>query len=1391
MAENATPNAGLRRGKTIEQIYQKKTPLEHILLRPDTYVGSTEHQYQDMYVWENDQMVWRNIEYVPALYKIFDEIMVNAADNMMRDKSMDKIDVVIDKAQGFISVKNNGKGVPVQIHKEQKVYVPEMIFGQLLTSDNYDDGEKKVTGGRNGYGAKLTNVFSTKFIIETADKVAKKSFKQVFENNMSKKGEPQLTGFTGEEFTKVTFWPDFKRFGMKGLDDDIIALMSKRVYDVAGTTHKRCKVSLNGKAVPFTTFESYVEYHCKGHEYPVEYERCSDRWEIAVSLSEDGAFTQCSFVNSICTIKGGTHVQHVTEQLVEAIAKKVKSQNKGGIEIKPAHIKNHLWVFVNALIENPAFDSQTKETLTTKQSKHGSTCDISEGLMKKVLKSGIVETILEWAKQKQKVDIAKHLRSGTKNTTRVLGIPKLEDANDAGGKNSSDCTLILTEGDSAKSLAVAGLSIVGRDKFGVFPLKGKLLNVRDANFKQVTQNAEIQNLLKIVGLDLKCEYNNTKSLRYGSIMMMTDQDHDGSHIKGLLINMIHHWWPSLAQLDGFLKEFVTPIVKVWKDGKKEGERKEERSFFTLNEFHSWKNRTNGGRGWKHKYYKGLGTSTTKEAKEYFKEIESHELRFRWASERDGQAIDLAFNKKRADDRKEWINAYEEGTFVDHSKPTVGYQDFIYKELVQFAKYDVSRSIPSIVDGFKPSQRKVLFSAFKKKLKNDIKVAQFVGYISEQSAYHHGETSLENTIVNLAQTFVGSNNTNILVPSGQFGTRLMGGKDHAASRYIYTRLSPATRLLFPPDDDPVLNYLEDEGQAIEPSWYCPIIPTALINGADGIGVGWSTFVPNYNPRDLIDNVRRMLRGKKMEEMVPWYKGYRGSIAAAQGDEGRYEVSGVIRKVDDKTLEITEIPVRKWTQDYKEFLEGMMPGEKKSEESTGYMIEDFREYHTENTVHFTVYMTAEKMKEAEKLGLEKVFKLKTHVSISNMMLFDAEGKIGKYESALDILRDFCKVRKTIYDKRKDFLVSKLTKEKEILSNKARFILMVVNEELELRKKKKELLLKELQKLKFTPMSELNAIMKGKDNRKHEKKKKDDDDEAEGQEEGATEEAAAEKTDYDYLLGMNLWSLTYEKVDEIKKQLRTKEEELKELKKKSVEQFWDEDLNALSATLDELDLQDEKDAEAARGATEERRRKVAGSRGRAPAPKVVVKRTVERDERKMLAAPLVENAGSDLGHVQKSVAGHSEGGLTRFSAADIPLEDQQAVARDPDVLQRPAKAPRVRRANTAQQERPVEELPSPEPAPADSGGSLLARLLSTRKSSSVLSSDPSPQNGSHGSLSTGSDFFYGSSASIFGSTSLPEPEPSGGTMDLSGGDEPASKKSKKAGKKKKGVDDDDDDA
>jgi len=1189
MAENcpARANQQLRKGKTIEQIYQKKTQLEHILLRPDTYVGSTEHQLQEMWVFDEakGRMVFRKIDFVPALYKIFDEILVNAADNSKRDAKMDLIDVTIDRQLNCITVMNNGSGIPVQIHKEHKCYVPELIFGHLLTSDNYDDNEKKVTGGRNGYGAKLTNVFSKKFVIETVDKSNKKKFTQVFTKNMTQKDAPVVTDCKSQsEYTKVTFFPDFPRFGMNGLDNDICSLMMKRVYDIAASTSKQIKVVLNGKQLSIRSFEDYVRFFLQsatdGSGGPCIYEKCSDRWEVAFSLS-DGNFNQVSFVNSINTIKGGTHVAHVSDQVVEAILKVVKGKNRGGIDIKPAHVRNHLWVFINCLIENPAFDSQTKETLTTKQSKFGSTCELPEKVIKQVMKSGIVETILDWVKAKQKVDMSKQLRV-SKTQGRINGIMKLDDANDAGGRHSQECTLILTEGDSAKSLAVAGVSVIGRDKYGVFPLKGKVLNVRDANFKQVTGNAEISNLLQIMGLDLKRQYDSTQGLRYGSIMLMTDQDHDGSHIKGLLINLIHFWWPSLAKMPGFLKEFVTPIVKVWKEGKKSDDRQHEKSFFTLHEYQAWKERTDGGKGWKVKYYKGLGTSTAKEAKEYFSEIEKHEVKFQWLGDQDGEAIDLAFNKKRADDRKDWINNYEDGTVVDHTKP-IAYTEFINKELVQFAKYDVQRSVPSLVDGFKPSQRKVLFCAFKKRLRHDIKVAQFVGYISEQSAYHHGEVSLENTIVNLAQNFVGSNNTNLLVPSGQFGTRLQGGKDHAAARYIYTRLSHVTRVLFQQDDDHVLSYLEEEGLRIEPQWYCPILPMVLVNGAEGIGVGWSTSIPNYNPRDIIRNIRKMLRGQPMEEMHPWYKGFMGSIEPSEKEPGKYEVTGVITKSSDTTVEITELPVKSWTQNYKEFLEENMNTDGKKGEESDCLIEDFKEHHSESSVHFEITMSAAKLKEAEANGLEKSFKLKSSISTSNMVLFDAEGKIAKYNTALDILKEFCRLRRQMYQKRKDYLVAKLTRETEILSNKARFILMVVKGDLEIRRRKKADLLTELKKLKFTPMSELDAIMK-------DKTELEEGDAAEGK-----EKDTPDKTEYDYLLNMNLWSLTYEKVEEIKKQLEIKKEELNTLKATTIETMWDRDLEALVAALDELDRQEDEELIAAAAATEGRKLSASAGRGK----------------------------------------------------------------------------------------------------------------------------------------------------------------------------------------------------
>lgn len=662
--------------RTVEQTYQKLTQLEHILLRPDTYIGSVEAVTQQGWVFDRDakRMQPRSLTFVPGLYKIFDEIMVNAADNKQRDASMDTVRVDIDRAKGSISVFNNGRGLPVEIHKEHDCYVPELVFGQLLTSSNYDDDEAKVTGGRNGYGAKLANIFSKEFVVETSDIKTGLQFKQTFSNNMRERSKPTIKPTTKADWTRITFTPDLAKFGMTCLDDDICALMSRRVVDLAGCTDKSVKIYLDGERVPVSDFKSYVDLYIgtKGAEgaKPRVYEKVSDRWEVCVAPSDDG-FTQVSFVNSIATTKGGKHVDHVTDQLVAKLMEVLKKKDKSAAALKPHAIKGHLTVFINCLIVNPAFDSQTKENMTLVQSKFGSKCELDDKFLKGMIGCGIVESILSFLTTKNQKDLAKTNKG---KRERLTGISKLDDANEAGGRNSRKCTLILTEGDSAKALAVSGLSVIGRDYYGVFPLRGKLLNVRDAAIKQVSENAEITHIKQIMGLQHGKKYDNDaalNTLRYGHLMIMTDQDHDGSHIKGLVINWLHYYWPELLQFEGFLQEFVTPIVKATKG-------KQERAFFTLPEYDAWREAQPSLRSWTIKYYKGLGTSTSNEAKEYFSDLPKHELSFEWQGPHDSELIELAFSKKKADERKVWLQGYVQGTHVDHSQKTLPYDDFINK-----------------------------------------------------------------------------------------------------------------------------------------------------------------------------------------------------------------------------------------------------------------------------------------------------------------------------------------------------------------------------------------------------------------------------------------------------------------------------------------------------------------------------------------------------------------------------------------------------------------------------------------------------------------------------------------------------------------------------------------
>ena len=996
--------------------YQKLTQLEHIIKRPDTYIGSVEHIENKLWVFnsEKETMEMRDVNYVPGLYKIFDEILVNAADNKHNDKNMDTIKVNIDKDKGEISVWNNGRGIPVEIHDKEKIWIPEMIFGHLLTSSNYDDEQAKVTGGRNGYGAKLCNIFSTRFSLETAHSKSKKLYKQTWTDNMSKMGEAAITAQKGEDYTQVTFVPDYKKFKMDGIDEDFEALVKRRVYDMAGTT-KGVKVYLNGQRVKVKNFKEYIEMFTKaikaergeeaaGDQSEMVTDSDKDRWEVGFAVS-DGAFQQVSFVNSIATTSGGTHVNYIADQICDHLLDEMKKKkNKGGATLKPSQIKNHLFVFVNAQIVNPAFTSQTKEQLTTKISQFGSKFPLTPDFLKKIVsKTQVLENIKSFAAQKADQILKKS--DGSKRSR--MDNPKLTDANRAGTKDGWQCTLILTEGDSAKGLAMIGRSVVGPDLFGVFPLRGKLLNVRDATVDQVSKNAEIQNIKNILGLKHKQTYTDCKSLRYGHIMIMTDQDHDGSHIKGLLINFLQVQYPSLLKMEKFLIEFITPIVKVYKGDPKKPTKSV--SFFTMPEYETWKEAHKDERGWEHKYYKGLGTSSDEDAEKYFRDLDKHLKEFHRMQEDEPELLELAFSKKKADERKDWLRNFRPGTYLDHTTRHITYKDFVHKELILFSMADNLRSIPSIVDGFKPGQRKVLFSCLKRNLKKDMKVVELAGHIMGVAAYHHGEMSLQQTIIGLAQTFVGSNNLNTLEPSGNFGSRLQGGSDSASARYIFTRLSPFARRVFHALDEPLLKHNTDDDKLVEPETYVPVVPMVLINGADGIGTGWSTSIPNYNPADIVANLRAMMRGEEPAVMTPWFRDFDGTIEQIAPD--KFKCTGKVKQTGDNEVEITELPIRLWTQDYKDKIVDIIKAEKIPS-----WIKDYDDYNTKQKVNFVIRLEDKHMKSALEEGLVERFKLVKTIATSNLVAFDAQGRITKYANVEEILKAFFVVRIKYYEKRK---------------------------------------------------------------------------------------------------------------------------------------------------------------------------------------------------------------------------------------------------------------------------------------------------------------------------------------------------------------------------------------
>jgi DNA gyrase/topoisomerase IV subunit B len=1391
--------------------YVKLDPREHVLIRPNMYIGNIVEEDLETFIFniETNKIEKTKIKYIGGLYKIFDEILVNTIDHITRLKeeqtknvenpmmitkvNMTKvIKIDLNKETGEVSVYNDGDGIDIE--KKDEIYIPEMIFGHMMSSSNFDDTQERVIGGQNGIGAKACNIFSRYFRLETIDAKRKLRYEQEFSNNMKDKTVPIISKYTKYPYTKIVYKPDFNKFKnahgepVLSLSDDMYKLFVKRIYDMCALTPNTVKIYLNDRLIEIKNFEAYCKMYLTEDIKWNYYEKINEQWEIMVAPSD--GFNQVSFVNGIWTIKGGKHVESITKQITKRLLEiAVKKKRKNVENIKEQYIKDSLFVFVNSTIGNPNFDSQSKETLITAMNKFNTKNIISDKLIEKIYKTNFLEDIV--ATLNIDTDNNKLLKKTDGKKTKNIYVDKLDDANLAGTDKSINCTLILTEGDSAKALAISGLSILGRDTYGVYPLKGKIMNVYDTTPEKILKNTEITALKKILGLETGKKYETLESLRYGRIMIMTDQDSvsgdtpillrdknnkmvlktietinnewlintnnkeynkepveyqvwsdkgwtkikyvmrhktnktmyrvstprgcidvsedhsllkengeeirptdldmdtlllhsypsttdlndidkddkddkddkydkddkfdkeriislkgydwcnnlirnskeepieiyetfnernqfmrgiiscmnfyndidsndddyyeynqfkeisftnklvassfyllckslymsvsikyepvyenkydeniyekyiigmcpricstklskvinlgnteqyiydletenhhfqagigelcvhntDGFHIKGLLFNLFKCMWPTLLNHNGFMCSLLTPIIKITKG-------KEHKIFYNLSDYEKHELE----KGWKVKYYKGLGTSTTEEGKQYFRDMKLVE--YRW-DEKSNMQLDLAFNGKKANERKEWLKQYDKAHILEMNESLkITYDEFVNKELIHFSMYDVERSIGSMCDGLKLSTRKILYCCFKKNLKEEIKVAQLVGYVSENAMYHHGEASLEGAIIGMAQDYVGSNNINLLMPNGQFGTRHGGGDDHASSRYIFTQLNPMTRKIFRQEDDQILSYINDEGTLVEPVYYMPIVPMVLVNGIIGIGTGYSTNVPNFNITDIINILKNKLNNIYTDDikLVPYYKGFKGKII--QQSENKYITYGLYRRVSKNKVEILELPVGRCTNKYKEFLEEYKNNNEK-------MLKHYENKGTDD-INFLLEFYPEKLDQIWD-KFDTTFNLTSSISTTNMHLFDANNKIKLYNTPMDIINDFYEIRLKYYTMRKNAILQKLKQELVIIRERTRFIMDIIENRLEIKNIKKQTLNEYLIKEHYELKNE----------------------------------------SYEYLINMPMHNLTEEKKESLMKEKMEKEIEYNDIDKTDEKTMWLNDLSQL---------------------------------------------------------------------------------------------------------------------------------------------------------------------------------------------------------------------------------------
>lgn len=1080
--------------------YKNLSPEDHFRARPQMYIGSCKQTSRKEWALVDGKSVLITTTTPAAIFQVIKEFVGNIGDNVInsRKAGIDPGKSIITVKRGKITMSNQGLSIPIEKAKgkDKHLYIPEMIFGTMHSGSNLGDG---ITGGgAHGIGGKAGPFTGKRFFLRILNPVQKKSYEQTWTDQGRNKTQADIQPYDGKKsLVHIEYEIDQTIFeyapGKFSYTEDDINIMKWICVSLSFSC--RIKIHFNDEVLEYNDRDYAMTYYSGDNsdedEFPkhiiftqtvqqlvksgnsadkkrgkknTDEENSDDgkkkrRTGKNAKEEDEGEYrdveVECiildtpnkgkrmGIVNNIVTVDGGEHIKYVLSLLKQHIqtTKIGELASKSGVDFTITNLKPHITIIVNIMgLVRPEWGSgQLKTTLTNLPIEF----TIPPKKLKSISEWGIFSALDNLVNSKALKGFDKPEKGTVRG--RHLLTKRGDDANYAGTNKSHLCEAHLVEGDSAEGFDAVLLDYVegGRNYIGTIVLRGKPLNVLKASVESIKKNMELKEIIIRLGLEFGVDYSDPKNiakLRYGKVVYLTDSDTDGQHIKILLMAFFHKFFPSLLERSGFIVDFLTPCAIVTRGSQR-------RRFFFPNQYDAWKN-SEDSKGWTVRYLKGLGACEEEDIKECADS--KKEVKFTY-NEESKKMLEMVMSggEEYKIVKKAWIREWDPSKFELPKKRKDGtlhysIKDFINSPVRKYNFDTLERNMNQVSDGLTHVARMILFCSLAKwKTANSkalVKVNAFAGEVSIKTRYHQGDC-LSGSIIVMGQDFPGSNNLPLLTRKGRFGSMQKGGKHAAEPRYLEVCASPLLSYIFRKEDDPLLVSVETDGYLCEPERYYPIIPISIINGVEAVCCGWSSFIPNHHPLEVIKAYRARLEGKKFTELEPWYRGYNGRTWIK---DGVFISQGTVTEATDDSYTVTSLPVGVWNNKYKNYLL------KKVIDGT---IEDYKSKCTATKTYFKVkgFKVHDENGERRPINIYDIGITKTR-PLNNMVLIGVDGFPVEYKNIIDLQEDFYQFRLSMYVKRKEHTLRLIRERIDKLEKKRKYVYAVYKGKLKFRERRK---------------------------------------------------------------------------------------------------------------------------------------------------------------------------------------------------------------------------------------------------------------------------------------------------------------------------------------------------